>query len=64
MDSPVCYPNYTNSGNLTCDCYYEETDTRKYHGVSLRDILIVQLQVTCVVLLHNGTKLHGKCNEF
>ena len=55
--------NYVNSGYLTSHCYDGEAGTRIHHGVSLQDILIFQLKVTCVVLVHNGTKLNGKRNE-
>ena len=64
MDSPVCGQNFASSGNLTSDCYYGEAGTWIHHSVSLQDILIVQLKVTCVVLVHNGTKLNGKKKEF
>ena len=62
MGSCAYGQNYVSSGNLTSDCYYGEAGTRIHHGVSLQDILIVQLKVTCVVLVHNGTKLNGKSN--
>ena len=64
MDSPACDQNFASSCNLTSDCYYGEAGTRIHHGVSLQYILIVQLKVTCVALVHNGTKLNGKRNEF
>ena len=64
MDSSVCGQSFASSCNLTSHCYYGEAGTEIHHGVSLQDILIVQLKVTCVVLLHNGTKLNGKRNEF
>ena len=63
MDSPVCGQNYASSGNLTSHCYYGEAGTRIHHGVSLQDIFIVQLKVTCIVLVHNETKLNGKRND-
>ena len=63
MGSCAYSQNYASSGNLTSHCYYVEAGTRIHHGVSLQDILIVQLKVLCVVLVHNGTKLNGKRNE-
>ena len=63
MGSCAYGQNYASSGYLTSHYYDGEAGTRIHHGVSLQDILIVQLKVTCVVLVHNGTKLNGKRNE-